>query len=105
MDGLLWSFLTAKRRAGALPAKEGGLGWISDRGRAHHRVRRVIDIPPLAALIEGVAIRRVERRPRGEALRQVGVGQEEHAEGDQVRLARGEGRVAGLPVVAAVEDE
>jgi hypothetical protein len=49
--------------------------------------------------------RRVEGGALGEALGKVGIGQEEHAEGDQVRLARGDRRVAGREVVAAVEDE
>src|SRR5712691_8430636 len=78
--------------------------------------------PPLAALQQSIRrapdnpcspcprrhrtclIRRVERRLLPIALRQVGIGEERHAEGDEIGLAAADRRLRRLRVEAAIDD-
>lgn len=63
----------------------------------------VVDESLLAAAVEGVRVGRVERQRLGEAAREIGVGQEEPAVGDEVGPALRDGPVTRLAVVSAVQ--
>src|SRR5512143_4284274 len=69
------------------------------------REGRVIGIALGAAAVEGGGICSIERGAPAKALRQVRVGEELAAEGDQVRLALLQPRLGAVAVEAAGDDQ
>ena len=68
------------------------------------RQERVIGVALLIAAIEGRLVRPIQRRADGEARRQVGVGEERLAEGDEIGGAGGKGHLGADLVVTAIGD-
>ena len=66
------------------------------------RERRIVRIPALAASVERGRIRRIERSVRPEAFRQVGIGDEQVSERDQVRVARRNYRTRSAPLLGSM---
>src|SRR5439155_570339 len=56
-------------------------------------VRRVVGVATRVAAVEGQAVGLVERRAKSEALHQVGVGEEQDAERDEIGFAARESRL------------
>ncbi len=62
----------------------------SRRELVHSGQRRVVGVAVLAGRVEGAGIGRIQRSTCGEALGQIGIGDEELAKGDGVGFARGD---------------
>src|SRR5712691_180673 len=59
-------------------------------------VAGIIDVTPLVAAVEGVAIVRVERQVAAQSLDQIGVRREVPAEGDQIGVTAVNDRLRGI---------
>src|SRR5690606_38891839 len=82
---------------GPVGARSGGVLVVSVRARSALRDKgRVVDVAFRSAAVGEVRIVRGERRARREAARQVGVGDEQPPEGEQVGEAHGDDLLAGL---------
>src|ERR1700712_5695000 len=68
-------------------------------------VNRIIRISPLLAAIEGGAVVGCQRQSFAQTARQVGIGDEDAAEGDGVRMARGDRRLRRLAGKTASGDQ